>query len=350
VIKKKYLIIIISLILVMVESSMFAKKKRLPNCLKSIVIFEQRGDDIVEDEKNILSGTGFITTYNNKKVVITNLNIIYKTVTPVIKTIDGIELKYVKTFIAKDKRNVIMFELSEDDNSSDILVPLALETDVSGNIDIDDRVISFGCKSNLTTITWAKGKVIGVGPVNIELSSRIPYNMNGGPILSKNSGKVIGCVSTKLRNKKNKRKKSKVAEGTRIDSIKDTVEIDAKLVEKDIAKLKARKKLVKKMEACYEKYLLYFEDVSKRVKKECGTTNISMLKKKYDNTMAQLKAYQRKIKTSVDFEFPYFQRFVNDLPEQGMVIIENFEEVEEKFEKIEKAKEKSRKKNDLKKF
>lgn len=334
----------------MVGNSVFAKKKKLPNCLKSIVVFEYGGDDSERGEKNILSGTGFITTYQNKKVVITNLNIIYKTVTPVIKTIDGVELKYVKMLVSKDKRNVIMFELSEEEDASEITVPLELETDVTSNIDIDDRVMSFGCKSNLTTITRAKGKVIGVGPVNIELASRIPYNMNGGPILSKNSGKVIGCVSLQPRNKKAKRKKSKVAEGVRIDSIKETVEIDAGLVEKDIADLKKRRRLMRGMEACYEKCLAEFEDVAERVKKERGTTNVSMLKKKYDNTMAKLKAYQRKIEEPIDFEFPYFQRFVKDLPEQGMEIIENFEEVKEVLAKIVKAKEKSRKKNDLRKF
>lgn len=327
-----------------ISAKSIAKRKKLPNCLKSIVLFSQKTDD--QFQKREVTGTGFLISYNEKLVVATNLNIIYYSLKPKIKTIDGKELKYTKILIPKDKRNIILFEL-DPETPQELWNPLELEMDVSSETGIDDKVYTYGCKSNWQTVTSAKGKVTGLGPVNIEIKSKVPYNMNGGPVLSYNTGKVIGVISKFATTGKDK---SRYCKAIRIDSIKGTTTLSDDEFMEDLRRLKQKEAIIVNLDDKYSKFTSEIEELSEKIKAGSGTNqaSISKIKKQHQELVKKVKMIVAQMDSDKVYSMKYFRSRHRHAVNSAEKIITKFIELEESFEKLEEENKEAGKKNNFK--
>jgi len=134
------------------------------------------------------SGTGFITIFQGKKVIITNNHVIKGNDRLTFLTQSGKELKVKHLFIPKD-RDLAIFEL--DDKS---ITPLQIESKV-GELKSSTQVVVYGNSLGASVITTVKGTLQGTGPRDIETNAGFVNGNSGSPIIDLSTGKVIGVAT-----------------------------------------------------------------------------------------------------------------------------------------------------------
>jgi len=134
------------------------------------------------------SGTGFVTIFQGKKVIITNNHVIKGNDRLTFLTQSGKELKVKHLFIPKD-RDLAIFEL--DDKS---ITPLQIEPKVD-NLKSSTKVVVYGNSLGASVITTVKGILQGIGPRDIETNAGFVNGNSGSPIIDLSTGKVIGVAT-----------------------------------------------------------------------------------------------------------------------------------------------------------
>jgi len=333
--RTKELIVFIILFLIII--SPVSAKNKIPNYLKGIVFLEspKRKDDVL--------GVGFLCEIDGKKSVVSKLKSFVYDFPPIIKTIDGEILNFSKAKISEDKRNLIFFEL-KDDTSPDLIKLIPLESDVTGNVEMNGKLVLYGKKAKSKTIKCIKAKLIGVGITDMEIYASSKYHYSGGPVISTETGKCIACVVA------DKKKGNKYLTAIRFDNIKTFREINPTWVEEDIAKIKEKKNILEKIKEIGIKFSLLYNNLTSRVKQEHGTTNINIIKSRHLQTIRYIKSEIKKLKEPVEFHFPFYETTFPNLIEEADTILKGILEL--RFNKIQdeksKSQEKSTKGNDIK--
>ena len=134
------------------------------------------------------SGTGFVTKFCGKKVIITNNHVVKGNGKLTFLTQSGRELKVKNLFIPRD-RDLAIFEL--EDKS---ITPLQICTNV-GDLKSSTKVVVYGNSLGASVITTVKGTLQGTGPRYIETDAGFVEGNSGSPIIDLSTGKVIGVAT-----------------------------------------------------------------------------------------------------------------------------------------------------------
>jgi len=324
-------------------------KKKLPNCLKSIVIFYKAPEAGV-DEQPFPIGTGFAVNYKGKTYLATNFNIIPRSFTPSIKTLDAKNVPYTKILMAKDRRDVVLFEVDKSKMGDVNIVPLDAVDDLTSEVELGEKTISLGCRSNWETITSSAGKIEAIGPINLEIKTTVSYNMNGGPIFSAETGKVLGVVAI-MRQPDNESKKLKNCLATRLDTIKELAPFDSEMYQTDLTMLTTQKARLAAIKERYEKYVSRLDELMKEIKDGYGTKHkpINAFKTSYENDVRKIKAVVASGRTGAEkFKLQYFKKLYQKDLESIKTVLEKFLTLDKSVEKLEKANKAALKKGKFK--
>jgi len=313
-------------------TALAASKKKLPNCLKSVVIFYAAPEE-GSDDQPIPVATGFLIEYKGKIYAATNFNVIPKAAHPIIKTIDAEPLPYSKVLIPDDKRDIVLFEVDKSKFDEERLHPLEPVEDLTEEVGLDGKTFSYGCRSNWETVTSSRGVIEAIGPVNLEVKSTINYNMNGGPILSADTGKVVGVIAVVHAPKKKNSKKTSACLATRIDSIQKLVDFDIREFDSDRDTLKKQMSRIAAIKTRYDRYLARLEEIMAEVKKGYGTKHklIADFESTYNSDVGKIKALIASGRTGAEkFHLQYFKK-------QFQTSLESVKEILKKFLSLDKS-------------
>lgn len=324
------------LIFLISSASLSATSKKLPSYLKSIVFFESADkfeDDSHTEKKTI--AIGFVTDFRGKSVVMSKLDTFIYDYPPVLKTIDGDVIPVKSVSIPDDKRNLIIFEISPEFQMDKVKI-IPVESDVSGNIDIDEKVAIYSRVKDSKTIKRQYGKITGMGTASVDVYASTRYDIEGGPVIYYDSGKCIGCISGR------KEDSSKEYTAVRFDTIKKLVTIKGDWVAEDIAAMKEKKEALEKIKVVIERYKKFYESMEEKIANGHGTTNIKLVDSQRKIAVTAISQYLAIIRKPVDFHFPVYQKSVTALVEEAKVVLEDLRSYS--TEKMQEAKAKQREK------
>jgi hypothetical protein len=138
-------------------------------------------------------GTGFLVRTAQGPAVVTNLHVISANPNFKITTTSGREIKVLSLQGATD-RDVALFTIQDDHYPY-----LYLANDVATTTQLGDDLITPGNSEGGEVVLNTPGKLLGVGPVRVEISNPIYHGNSGGPVFDSKSGTVIGVVTQAMR-------------------------------------------------------------------------------------------------------------------------------------------------------
>ena len=178
------------------------------------------------------SGSGFIAKLFNKPVVISNVHVFIGNEKIKLVTTTGNVLDVKAIYFAK-KRDLVFYLLK---NPEKITSYLNIEEDFNKDVTIGSPVVVYGNSLGGNVATELPGKVQGVGPNILEVSSKFVQGNSGSPIILKETGQVIGVATFAL-----KENPHWVTQGTRFAGVRRFgLRID-KLKKKDLVRLNMKK-------------------------------------------------------------------------------------------------------------
>ncbi len=330
------------------QSTAASKKKKLPNHLRSIVVFYnvEKGDDGIEHATPV--GTGFAANYKGKLCAISNLNMMFQTLTPIPKSIDAKPLPVKKILIPKDRRDIAVFVLDTDKLGENDVVPLEIDDHLTSNVNIDDKVLSYGCRSDWATVTYSKGKITAIGPERVEIKGTMAYNMNGGPVIAESTGKVVGVISAPPKGEK----KTRSCVATRVDSAYEFVNFKKSEFEDDTKTLADANALLARIKVQCVKYKQAIATLMKTVQDGYGTNHkkISQFARMYYNDLAIVK---RKLASGKDgsnkFHLQYFKAKYQSILDAVKKELKQFIALKPSIDKLNEANAQAAEKNTIKK-
>ncbi len=157
-------------------------RKRKP----SATSFEEVKDKLVVIVCGDKAGSGFIVRDGGRPYLFTNAHVVRKGAV-IAHRLDGTRLKLGPRDDAVG-RDMVRFALEESAPAFDL---------AAGVPDIGDPVVVLGNSDGRGVVTEIRGKVIGVGPREIEVDAAFVIGNSGSPVLDRN-GRVIG-IATYLR-------------------------------------------------------------------------------------------------------------------------------------------------------
>jgi hypothetical protein len=241
--------------------------------------------------------------------------------------------------MAKDRRDIVLFEVDESKMEDGDIVPLDAVDDLTSEIELGEKIISLGCRSSWETITSSVGKIEAIGPVNLEVRTTVSYNMNGGPIFSAETGKVLGVIAI-VRQPDKKSKKLKNCLATRIDSIQELAPFDTEMYQTDLKMLSTQKARLLAIKARYERYMSRLDALMKEIKDGDGTKHkpINAFKTSYENDIRKIRAVIASGRTGAEkFKLQYFKKRYQEALESIKTVLEKFLTLDKSIEKLEEA-------------
>ncbi len=242
-------------------SALGAAKKNV-NCLDKIVVFR--------DEQKIL-GAGFITVVDGKKVAASFSSSLSANMK--IFDLNDQNLPYDALIIPVDKdvsRNLIFYKLTAQDSGP---APMQTENDILGSTSIGHKIFVFGCVPGSKTITQDKGKILGIGPHNIETNSNIPTDIEGGPLVSAESEKALGIIRCQKR--VIKKKEGFVPYAVRFDNIEEFKEYSLDKIKGELTTLCKISEFIAKKETLLSNYSKDLQDFQNNI---TDPTTVSLVK------------------------------------------------------------------------
>ena len=176
-------------------------RKRVPPATR----FEEVKDKLAVIVCGDKAGSGFVVRDGGRPYLFTNAHVVREGVV-IAHRLDGTRLRLG----ARDEavgRDMVRFALDESVPAFDL---------AAGVPDIGDPVVVLGNSDGRGVVTEIRGKVIGVGPREIEVDAAFVIGNSGSPVLDRN-GRVIG-IATYLRDCRNDEDWSKV--DTRFNGIR----------------------------------------------------------------------------------------------------------------------------------
>ena len=330
--------IIIAIVIAVTSSTLQASSKKLPSYLKGIVFFESsRKDPKHPDLPPKTIGIGFVTEFKDKLMVVSDLKTFVFDYPPTIRTIDGETVPFKNAYVASDKRNLIFFEVKDDFPKEKVKI-VPLDTDVSGNINIDEKVIVYSRKPKSKTIKYKKGKLTGLGSQDIDVYLSTKYDVAGGPVIYYDTGKCIGCITQRAGETKDKTFKA-----NRLDTVKELTVINKDWATEDIAKVHEKFLILKQMKSVADRYQAFKEKMLKKIEKSNGTKNGKIVSLQRASTIRFLKGELKKLKEPADFHFSFYNSYIEGLADEGQAVLNEILGLS--TDDVAKAREAARKKN-----
>lgn len=155
--------------------------------VKQILSTEQmKGIIIVEGDKG--RATGFMTKIKNVDFVVTNLHVLGSNKTIALKTMNGETLPFT-TIHGAIGRDIALIRIAKTEGS------LKLAENVMASAKIGQNVVVAGNKAGGGVATEITGKIKGIGPDRIEIDATFESGNSGSPIISQETGEIIGVAT-----------------------------------------------------------------------------------------------------------------------------------------------------------
>lgn len=144
------------------------------------------------------SGSGFIVNAGGKNYIYTAVHVLTGMDKPTFKGPDGSEIKI-------PPMNKI--EVSDDPKISDVArIPLTGPCPpgftLGSTAAIDDDVTAYGNSGGQFVVTALDGKIVGIGPNEVEVDAKVIPGNSGGPIVRKGTNEILGLVTRAVRRPK----------------------------------------------------------------------------------------------------------------------------------------------------
>ena len=140
---------------------------------------------IIRDEHG--AGSGFIADQNGKRYLFTNCHVAAGMKHPVFTLLDGTQLTPIAIEAAAG-HDIIRFALKEEPAQS-------FEIATIESARMGDAVAVYGNSGGGGVVTSLPGKLVGIGPDRIEVSSAFIPGNSGSPIIHVPSGRVLGIAT-----------------------------------------------------------------------------------------------------------------------------------------------------------
>ncbi len=155
-------------------------------CISSSTIAQQDlSEYMVIIESDAGTGSGFICNINGTNYIITNTHVMERSQRYDFKTVNHGLLKPIRLELADD-RDLARIQI---DNSDQPALTLA-----TSNPRINQPIKVYGNSQGASVITEISGKILGVGPSEIEVDAPFVSGNSGSPILSQEHG-VLGVAT-----------------------------------------------------------------------------------------------------------------------------------------------------------
>ena len=138
-------------------------------------------------------GTGFLVKTPDGPAVVTNVHVIFANPNVKITTTRGEQIKVLGLKGASD-RDLAIFSIEDNHYSF-----MEMTTDLPGTVQPGDEVITPGNSEGGGVMLSTRGKVVGIGPEQIEFDNPIYHGNSGGPVFHVKSGKVIAVVTQAMK-------------------------------------------------------------------------------------------------------------------------------------------------------
>ena len=138
------------------------------------------------------TATAFFAEIKKRYFIVTNMHVMEAEGEVSFYTYNGQEIKMPKTGFFSKGKDVFMLPINSIPEGC---IALPTEENVSASLKIGDDLVICGNSMGGGTLVHSIGKVVAVGPVNIEHSCNVQNGHSGSPIYCKNSKKVVGVLS-----------------------------------------------------------------------------------------------------------------------------------------------------------
>lgn len=152
-----------------------------PDAFRSGALVIVRGDQS--------AGSGFIAEQDGKRYLFTNAHVAAGMKRPVFTLLDGSRLTPI-AIEAAASHDIMRFALKETPAQA-----MEIAIGVDQLVRIDDEVIVYGNSGGGGVVTSLPGKIVGIGPDRIEVSSAFIPGNSGSPIIHLPTGRVLGVAT-----------------------------------------------------------------------------------------------------------------------------------------------------------
>ena len=158
-----------------------------------VTLSEDQARAVVLIKGDNAQGTGFMIKTPDGPAVITNIHVIANNPNLKITTNTGAFVTVLSEKGASD-RDLAMLSIKDDGYSY-----FEFSTDISRSVQPGDEVITPGNSEGGEVMLNTGGKLLGIGPVRLEIDNPIYHGNSGGPIFHPKSGKVLGVVTEAIK-------------------------------------------------------------------------------------------------------------------------------------------------------
>jgi S1-C subfamily serine protease len=150
---------------------------------------EDQAHAIVVIKGDVAEGTGFLVRTRDGPAVITNLHVLAANPHVHIFMTTGAEVTTLGLKGASD-RDLAMFSIQDEGYTY-----LDISQNIKNTVQNGDEVITPGNSEGGEVVLDTHGKVLGIGPQQIEFDNPIYHGNSGGPVIHVKTGKVIAVVT-----------------------------------------------------------------------------------------------------------------------------------------------------------
>ncbi|OGV50267.1 MAG: hypothetical protein A2017_06675 [Lentisphaerae bacterium GWF2_44_16] len=291
-------------------------------------LWEKQGDldKIVMIEDGSLRGTGFFTVFREKLIVIAGQEVLNSSSEIKLKDVNGKEIKYTKIFIPEDRRDLVIFELDEEESRRPFLT---MVENAAQACDIDSSVTVYAFRAGTKTLARAKGKIIGIGPELFELNVKMPDIIGGGPVILKDSGKVIASCSS---NPKDGKARMFAA---RMDTIGKLLELDIAVIREEMTDIKSLSDAVREYDSKSGEFRdSYSRLKTKSDKQAVNYDEVSALLNSINEQISSLSVSIDKWKNIKDWRLPLFGKKYETELKNAIQLLDSLKELNQEAEAL----------------
>lgn len=155
------------------------------------------------------TGSGFVTQKGEDLYVATCAHVVYEEPMLAIRDLEGHTLKAEEVLVAKD-RDLAFVKIIKPEHP---VYPLAVHDNVTSLTKLPE-VVCYGDSEGVGVIVKCEGKMLGIGPLNIETDTPFVSGNSGGPVLLKDTNLVVAVAACLTRRSEG----NKWAKGTRFEN------------------------------------------------------------------------------------------------------------------------------------
>ena len=154
---------------------------------------------IVVIQGNAGAGTGFLCRLKGIPVVLSNAHVLIGNRYPKLLAVDGKEIRYKAVYLAPD-RDVAAYELYEEDQQLYMFLPIVEDVE---HLAVGEEIVVQGNSRAQGVVTTIKGRLLGVGPTEIEVDAKFVRGNSGSPIIAYSRNAVVGIATRAVRSEIN---------------------------------------------------------------------------------------------------------------------------------------------------